>query len=88
MLTLFTIVSFRAIGIDVEGPAQRMILPSGAVGAVIVGAWLVEAKQSVIENMAPVLTRIFTPLFAVMLLALLTAMGLDRGAASASSARC
>ena len=74
VLTLFTIVSFRAIGIDVEGPAQRLILPSGAVGAVIVGAWLVEAKQSVIENMAPVLTRIFTPLFAVMLLALLTAM--------------
>ena len=74
VLTLFTIVSFRAIGIDVEGPAQRMILPSGAVGAVIVGAWLVEAKQSVIENMAPVLTRIFTPLFAIMLLALLAAM--------------
>ena len=30
-------------------------------------AWLVEAKQSVIENMAPVLTRLFTPLFAFML---------------------
>ena len=33
----------------------------------IVAAWLVEAKQQVIENMAPVLTMVFTPLFAVML---------------------
>jgi hypothetical protein len=44
------------------------VLPSGAAAAVIVAAWLVEAKKSVIENLAPVLTAIFTPLFAVMLL--------------------
>ena len=74
VLTAFTILSFEAIGLDVEGSAQALILPSGAVGAVLVGAWLVEAKQSVIENMAPVLTRIFTPLFAALLLALLGAM--------------
>jgi hypothetical protein len=43
------------------------VLPSGAAGAVVVAAWLVEAKKSVIENLAPVLTAIFTPLFAVML---------------------
>jgi len=43
------------------------VLPSGAAGAVVVAAWLVEAKKSVIENMAPVLTAIFTPLFALML---------------------
>ena len=30
-----------------------------------------EAKQSVIENMAPVLTRLFTPLFAAMLVTFL-----------------
>ena len=40
---------------------------SGAAGAVIVAAWLVEAKKGVVENMAPVLTKVFTPLFAVML---------------------
>jgi hypothetical protein len=34
---------------------------------VIVAAWLVESKQQVVENMAPVLTMVFTPLFAVML---------------------
>ncbi|HEV2087808.1 MAG TPA: hypothetical protein VGR21_05825, partial [Cryptosporangiaceae bacterium] len=35
---------------------------------------LVEAKQSAIENMAPVLTRVFTPLFAATLLAFLVAL--------------
>jgi hypothetical protein len=34
---------------------------------VIVAAWLVESKQRVVENMAPVLSMLFTPLFAVML---------------------
>ena len=43
------------------------MLPSGAAGAVIVAAWLVESKQRVVENMAPVLTMVFTPLFALML---------------------
>jgi hypothetical protein len=39
-----------------------------------VAAWLVEAKQSVVENMAPVLTRLFTPMFAVLLIAFLGTM--------------
>jgi hypothetical protein len=53
-------------GVDIERIAE-WVLPSGAAGAVIVAAWLVESKQRVIENMAPVLTMLFTPLFAVML---------------------
>ena len=53
-------------GIDVDRVAQ-WVLPSGAAGAVIVAAWLVESKQQVVENMAPVLTMLFTPMFAVML---------------------
>ena len=53
-------------GIDVDRIAE-WVLPSGAAGAVIVAAWLVEWKQRVVENMAPVLTMLFTPLFAVML---------------------
>jgi hypothetical protein len=44
------------------------VLPSGAAAGVIVAAWLVEAKKSIVENLAPVLTAIFTPLFAAMLL--------------------
>ena len=45
----------------------QWVLPSGAAGAVVVAAWLVEWKQRIVENMAPVLTTIFTPLFALML---------------------
>lgn len=33
----------------------------------LVAAWLVQSKQRVVENMAPVLSMIFTPLFALML---------------------
>jgi hypothetical protein len=57
---------FRPTGVDVDGIAA-WVLPSGAAGAVVVAAWLVESKQRVVENMAPVLTMLFTPLFAVML---------------------
>jgi hypothetical protein len=53
-------------GVDVERIAE-WVLPSGAAAGVIVAAWLVESKQRVVENMAPVLTMLFTPLFAVML---------------------
>jgi hypothetical protein len=55
------------ISSDLPEQVAYWVLPSGAAGAVIVAAWLVESKQQVIENMAPVLTMVFTPLFAVML---------------------
>ena len=74
VLTGFMVAMFEAIGIDTEPFFQRWMLPCGAVGAVVIASWLVEAKQSVIENMAPVLTRLFTPLFAIVLLAFLATM--------------
>ena len=74
VLTGFTAFMFVAIGLDVEWLVQEWLLPSGAMGAVLVGAWLVEAKQSVVENMAPVLTRVFTPLFVIVLLVFLATM--------------
>lgn len=40
-----------------------------AGGAVVVAAWLVEEKKSVIENIVPVLARLFTPLAAILLTA-------------------
>jgi len=80
VLTGFMAMLFKAIGIDVEPFFQSWLLPCGAAGAVLVASWLVEAKQSVIENMAPVLTRLFTPLFAVMLIAFLgTVLWTGRG---------
>ncbi len=74
VLMLFTSLIFQAIGVDVARVFESWVLPCGAAGAVLVGSWLVEAKQSVIENMAPVLTRLFTPLFAAVLVAFLSTM--------------
>jgi hypothetical protein len=68
VLTAFMAMIFRAIGINVGPFIASWLLPCGAACAVVVASWLVEAKQSVIENMAPVLTRLFTPLFAAMLI--------------------
>ncbi|HEX6232148.1 MAG TPA: permease prefix domain 1-containing protein [Jiangellaceae bacterium] len=69
-----TITIFGEIGIEAEPFVEGWLLPGGAMGAVVVAAWLVEAKQSVIENMAPVLTRLFIPLFAAALLTYLAAV--------------
>jgi len=82
VLTAFTAGIFSAIGIDIEPFFGSWILPCGAAGGVLVAAWLVEAKQSVIENMAPVLARLFTPFFTLVLVVFLgivagTGRGLD-----------
>ena len=74
VLVLFTVGTFDAIGLDAEEFINSWLLPCGAMAAVIVSGWLVEAKQSVIENMAPVLTRVFTPLFAATLVVFLVAV--------------
>ncbi len=70
----FMALIFNAIGIDVEPFFESWLLPCGAMGAIVIASWLVEAKQSVVENMAPVLTRLFTPLFALMLVTFLAVM--------------
>jgi hypothetical protein len=82
VFTAFMMLIFQAIGFDVEPVFEQWILPCGALGAIVIASWLVEAKQSVIENMAPVLTRLFTPLFAALLVAFLgtvlfTGRGID-----------
>jgi hypothetical protein len=74
VLTGFTVMMFQAIEMNPQWFIGGWLIPCGAAGAVIIGSWLVEAKQSVIENMAPVLTRLFTPLFTVLLLVFLATM--------------
>jgi hypothetical protein len=71
VLTAFLAMMFKTIGMNAGPFIGLWLVPCGAAGAVVVAAWLVEAKQSVIENMAPVLTRLFTPLFAALLLTFL-----------------
>ena len=68
VLLALTAFILEPTGVDAERVID-WVLPPAAAGAVIVAAWLVESKQRVVENMAPVLTMLFTPLFAVMLVA-------------------
>src|SRR5712664_371870 len=70
----FTMMMFKSIGMNAGWLVGGWLVPCGAAGAVIIGSWLVEAKQSIVENMAPVLTRLFTPLFTILLLAFLATM--------------
>ncbi|MEU7655995.1 permease prefix domain 1-containing protein [Micromonospora taraxaci] len=74
VLSAFLFNTFAAIGIAPEEFISQWLLPCGAAAAVVVAGWLVEAKQSVVENIAPVLTRLFTPLFTAALLAFLVAV--------------
>jgi hypothetical protein len=74
VVILFTFMMFRAIEMNPDWFVAGWVIPCGAAGAFIIASWLVEAKQSVIENMAPVLTRLFTPLFTALLLAFLATM--------------
>ena len=74
VLVGLTLAGFAAIGLELSSFFAEWVLPCAAMGAVLVAAWLVEAKQSVVENIAPVLTRVFTPLTTLMLLAFLVAL--------------
>jgi hypothetical protein len=71
LLSGFTAGIFQFAGVKIDTFLQQWLIPCGAAGAVVIGSWLVEAKQSVIENMAPVLTRLFTPMFAAALVTFL-----------------
>lgn len=68
-----TVAVFASIDLDASRFIVEWVLPCGVAGAVIIAGWLVEAKQSVVENIAPVLTRLFTPLFTLLLLAFIVA---------------
>lgn len=74
VLVGLTAATFGILDIDAMSAPFEWVLPFGAAGAALVAAWLVEAKQDVLENIAPVLTRVFTPLTLIMLIAMMAAL--------------
>jgi hypothetical protein len=70
---------FEAIGLDISSFIGEWVLPCGAMGAVVVAAWLVGSRRNLVGGMAPMLARVFTPLFALMLVALLVGVISTRG---------
>ena len=79
VLVALTVGVFQAIGLDVSTFVGEWVLPCGAMGAVIVAAWLVETRRNLVGGVAPMLARVFTPLFALMLVALLVGVVWTRG---------
>lgn len=79
VLVALTSMVLAASGIDASEAIGSWAAPCGAAAAAVVAAWLVDAKQEVIENMAPVLGRIFTPLFAAAVLVMLAVASVTGG---------
>lgn len=63
VLIFLTLGTFEIAGADAQLFVQNWMAPIGFFNLFIVSAYLVNQKKSLIESMAPVLARIFTPLF-------------------------
>jgi hypothetical protein len=74
VLGIFTLAMFRAIQIDAEIFLENYYFIYGACGAVLITAYLVEAKKSIVENFAPILAKIFSPLFLAIMVSFLAVM--------------
>lgn len=73
VLLALTTVFFEALGLPAEDFIMEWVGYSGLLGLPVVAAYLVEKKRSLIENIAPVLARIFIPLFLLMTAAFIPA---------------
>jgi hypothetical protein len=62
------------VEIDIEFLILNWLFVFGGCGLAVVAAYLVEKKKGAIETIAPVLARVFTPLFAVLMLVLIIAI--------------
>ncbi|HWQ72415.1 MAG TPA: permease prefix domain 1-containing protein [Desulfitobacteriaceae bacterium] len=74
VLGVFTQVIFAAIGIYVGKFLEEYLLFYGGCAAAMITVYLVEAKKSVVENFAPILAKIFSPLFLIIMAAFLIVM--------------
>ena len=74
VLTFLAVIMFEAAGVGVDRFVEQWLLPCAAAGAVIVAGWLADGGRRVTERLAPMLARVFTPLFAALLLAFLAVL--------------
>jgi len=74
VLGLFTMMIFSAIQIDLENFMGEYLIIYGGCAAAMITVYLVEAKRSVVENFAPILAKIFSPLFLVTMTVFLAVM--------------
>lgn len=70
VLVGFMALIFGTIGIDIEPIFESWVL-SCVAGAVIIAAWLAEIRSELAGNFAPILAKLFSPLFAIVIIAFL-----------------
>ena len=71
-------VTCEALRIPQDPWIQEYVAFSGLLATPVVASYLVERKRSLIENLAPVLAKIFIPLFLVMITGFIVAMAVQR----------
>ncbi|GGL61766.1 permease prefix domain 1-containing protein [Sporolactobacillus putidus] len=74
VLALFTETIFRAIQIDLSSFIQQYLSVYGGCATAMITVYLVEYKKSVVENFAPILAKLFSPLFLITMIAFLFVM--------------
>ncbi len=74
-----TSVLFDLAGVDASGFIENYLVVFGGLAIPIVAVYLVERKKTVIENIAPVLARVFTPLFLLLIISVLIAVSVSGG---------
>jgi hypothetical protein len=65
VLMMFIVLIFESISIDVESFFENYFIFYGGCAAAMITVYLVETKKSVVENFAPILAKIFSPLFLI-----------------------
>lgn len=74
---------FRAIGLDIREFIGSWLVPGGLAAATVVAGWLADGRRGFAGGLAPLLARIFTPLFTAVLVAFLATVALTgRGVTS------
>ncbi|MGM0437674.1 MAG: permease prefix domain 1-containing protein [Bacillota bacterium] len=71
VLMMFTSLIFQSISIDIEIFIENYFIFYGPSAGAILAVYLVETKKSIVENFAPVLAKIFSPLFLITMLTFL-----------------
>jgi len=65
VLMMFIFAIFESISIDAEVFFENYFIFYGGCAAAMITVYLVETKKSVVENFAPILAKIFSPLFLI-----------------------
>ncbi|HKL41874.1 MAG TPA: permease prefix domain 1-containing protein [Clostridia bacterium] len=74
----FTALIFESISIDIEPFIENYFIIFGMPAAVMITVYLVETKKSIVENFAPILAKIFSPLFLISMVVFLIVMVINK----------